>query len=39
MNKESEKDEERGCQRQCPDCPMRNNNDLTNELDQDNLPG
>ena len=28
-NNEIEKEEERGCGRLCPDCPMKNDNDLT----------
>jgi len=30
-NTESEKEEERGCGRLCPDCPMKNKDDLIEE--------
>ncbi len=35
MKNEAKNEDERGCRRLCPDCPMRNNNDLTKKIDQD----
>ena len=35
MKNEAQNEDERGCRRLCPDCPMRNNNDLKEKIDQD----